>query len=251
MHVALPVLYEQEQAMRHTSDGPATTPPVDWRRLPLRLVVKTLWAICRGLPLPSLVPHRRKCSVLPRAISTPTKRLTRREKIAAWELSVEKGWDADRPSIRGDCLPGGVNAARPCPWVSCRYHLALEVHPETGSLKVVFPDPDDPRMPNFAVMPQTCALDVVDGKAATDAPEMQLEAVANLCNKSIERARQISSEALQGLLIACRRQGIISMPPEFVSASQMDGASSPPGSWTRRPVNGAARRDDNDSDTRT
>lgn len=45
------------------------------------------------------------------------------------------------PQIRGDCLPGGVNETRPCPWVTCRHHLesteatcVLDVVEERGSL---------------------------------------------------------------------------------------------------------------------
>ena len=33
----------------------------------------------------------------------------------------------DRPTHRGDCLPGGSNEQRPCPWVSCRYHTAVQL----------------------------------------------------------------------------------------------------------------------------
>ena len=44
----------------------------------------------------------------------------------------------ERPHTRGDCLEGGSNAERPCPFVSCRYHLALDVQ-RNGSLTVNFP----------------------------------------------------------------------------------------------------------------
>jgi hypothetical protein len=37
-----------------------------------------------------------------------------------------------RPRNRSECKDG----PRPCPWVSCRYHLALDVHPETETLKL-------------------------------------------------------------------------------------------------------------------
>ncbi len=29
------------------------------------------------------------------------------------------------PVLRSECLPGGANAQRPCPYVSCRHHLAI------------------------------------------------------------------------------------------------------------------------------
>lgn len=57
-----------------------------------------------------------------------------------------------RPQTRADCLPGGINAARPCPFVSCRYHLA--VHVDGPDLIVVTEDP--------ATLPQSCTLDVAD-----------------------------------------------------------------------------------------
>lgn len=57
-----------------------------------------------------------------------------------------------RPRTRGDCLPGGPNAARPCPFVSCRYHLA--VHVDGNEIAVVTEDP--------STLPQTCTLDVAD-----------------------------------------------------------------------------------------
>jgi hypothetical protein len=37
-----------------------------------------------------------------------------------------------RPRTRGDCL----QEARPCPWVSCRHHLLLEVAASKGGLDV-------------------------------------------------------------------------------------------------------------------
>ena len=40
----------------------------------------------------------------------------------------------ERPVTRGDCLPGGCNGQRPCPWVSCKAHLALDVDERTGSI---------------------------------------------------------------------------------------------------------------------
>jgi hypothetical protein len=41
-----------------------------------------------------------------------------------------------RPRTRGECR----DAERPCPFVACKHHLYLDVNPETGSLKLNFPD---------------------------------------------------------------------------------------------------------------
>lgn len=54
-----------------------------------------------------------------------------------------------RPQTRSECLDG----PRPCPWVSCRHHLALEVTADGVRLML----PEDPA--DWTDLP-TCALDV-------------------------------------------------------------------------------------------
>lgn len=88
-----------------------------------------------------------------------------------------------RPVTRGDCLPGGHNAVRPCPFASCAHHLALDVNPRTGNIKLNFPDVD------VADMRETCALDVADRDGAT------LEEVAGAMSLVRERVRQMETEA--------------------------------------------------------
>lgn len=60
--------------------------------------------------------------------------------------------DNAMPKTRGDCQHG----PRPCPWVSCRYHLAVEVAPR-GRLVVNLPDPS-----LWTEDTETCALDIAD-----------------------------------------------------------------------------------------
>jgi hypothetical protein len=72
------------------------------------------------------------------------------------------------PRIRGDCLAGGFNEARPCQATQCRYHLSSSPT-------------------------QTCALDVAD------AGEHTLEEVADIMNLSRERIRQLEWRALRKL----------------------------------------------------
>lgn len=57
-----------------------------------------------------------------------------------------------RPETRGDCLAGGVNEERPCPWVSCDNHMAHAF-------------PDLMNDPEFSVswLDHTCVLDIIDG----------------------------------------------------------------------------------------
>jgi len=84
-----------------------------------------------------------------------------------------------RPRTRGEC----VEASRPCPFVSCRYHLYLDVTP-AGGLKLNYPlaEPWD--------LAETCVLDVADRGAAT------LEDVGASLNITRERVRQIEDAAV-------------------------------------------------------
>lgn len=93
--------------------------------------------------------------------------------------------DVQRPKTRGDCLSGGSNAERPCAFVSCRYHLALDVDPYNGAIKENFADAE------LAEMPGTCALDVAD------LGELTLEDVSAMMNITRERVRQIEESALR------------------------------------------------------
>ena len=81
---------------------------------------------------------------------------------------------------RADC----ENGPRPCPLVSCRYNLYLEVSPISGNLKLAFPDlrPED--------MEHSCSLDVADRGEET------LDSVGGKLNLTRERVRQIELRAL-------------------------------------------------------
>jgi len=87
--------------------------------------------------------------------------------------------DVDRPQKRADCLPGGSGQSRPCPFVSCRHHLALDVNGKTGAIKENFPGLE------LEEMPATCALDVAERGGAT------LDEVGQVMNLTRERVRQL------------------------------------------------------------
>lgn len=93
-----------------------------------------------------------------------------------------------RPRLRSQCASG----PRPCPWVSCRYHLFLDVRAD-GSLKLNFPqkEPDE--------LTVTCSLDL-----AEDGPRT-LDSIAAIMGMSKERARQLESEAFDKLYVALPR----------------------------------------------
>ena len=94
------------------------------------------------------------------------------------------------PTTRGDC----VNVPRPCPHVSCRHNLYLDVA-ANGSLKLNFPDREPGDMPAHA----SCALDVADAGRAT------IEQVGEYMNFTRERARQIEEKAVG--ILRMRRGG--------------------------------------------
>lgn len=85
-----------------------------------------------------------------------------------------------RPLKRSDC----ADAERPCPHVACRHHLYLDVNPETGTIKLNFPDLE------VWELTETCALDVADRGPTS------LEDVSLLLNVTRERVRQIETQAL-------------------------------------------------------
>jgi hypothetical protein len=93
------------------------------------------------------------------------------------------GVDYDRPKTRADCEDG----CRPCPFVSCKYHLALDVNPKTGSIKLNFPDME------VEDMPETCVLDIADKGGLT------LEEVGDVLNLTRERIRQVEIVAIAKL----------------------------------------------------
>ena len=118
---------------------------------------------------------------LRRSKTIPMKRLTKEERAKAEAILAEV--EDVRPQLREDCR----TAERPCPYVSCKYHLYLDINPETGSIKINFPDLE------VWEMSETCALDVADRGGIT------LEEVGELLNLTRERIRQVEVFGLDKL----------------------------------------------------
>jgi sigma-70-like protein len=131
-----------------------------------------------GLPTTSRKVRRRGRRTRMRSKTIAMKRLTKEELRLGALLypPVEE----PRPHTRGECKDG----PRPCPWVSCKHHLYLDVNPETGSIKLNFPDLE------VWDMKETCALDVADRNGIT------LEEVGEIMNLTRERIRQVEVRGL-------------------------------------------------------
>ncbi len=128
--------------------------------------------------------RRRRRRTRPRSRTIAMKRLTREElRVGALMFPPV---DVPRPKTRAECR----EEARPCPWVACKFHLYLDVNPETGSIKINFPDlePWD--------MKDTCSLDVAERGGIT------LEEVGEIMNLTRERIRQVEVRGLLKLKMA-------------------------------------------------
>ncbi|MBN1209346.1 MAG: DNA-binding protein [Myxococcaceae bacterium] len=99
------------------------------------------------------------------------------------EGELLKTIDSQRPRTRADCVNGG----RPCLFVSCKHNLYLDVNPETGSIKLNFPDKE------IWELEHTCALDVAEKGGIT------LEEVGEIMNLTRERIRQVETRGLMKL----------------------------------------------------
>ena len=120
--------------------------------------------------------HRRRSR--PRSRTIALRRLTRAE--LALGAVENPPTDDERPRTREDCR----GQARPCPWVACKHHLYLDVNPETGSIKINFPELEPWELAH------TCALDVAEAGALT------LEEIGAITNLTRERVRQVEVAGL-------------------------------------------------------
>lgn len=81
---------------------------------------------------------------------------------------------------RADCEYG----PRPCPWVSCRHHLYLDVTASGGvHINHYGLDPDE--------VPATCSLDLTQGEGMT------IDEVGDVMGITRERARQIEHQGIR------------------------------------------------------
>lgn len=119
-----------------------------------------------------------------RATTESIRRLPKyRLALVAAEYPEQPGVDYQRPRTRAECQ--GHDG--PCPYVSCQYHLALDVNESNGNIKHNFPGVE------VWELAETCALDVADRGGIT------LEEVGAIMNLTRERCRQIEDLSLARL----------------------------------------------------
>lgn len=123
------------------------------------------------------------------APKTTSQRQRRRATVSLRRLKRERSLpivndddvaDLHTPASRRECRDG----VRPCPFVSCRFHLYLDVN-SSGSIKLNFPDLEPWELTT------SCSLDV-----AEDGSGRSLEELGKLMNLTRERTRQIERHAL-------------------------------------------------------
>lgn len=139
--------------------------------------------------------RRRARRTRPRSKTIAMKRLTREELRLGALLNPPV--DIPRPKTRAEC----AGEAGPCPWVACKHHLYLDVNPETGSIKINFPDLEPWELKH------TCALEIADRNGIT------LEDVGEIMNLTRERIRQVEVRGLAKLrAMSPSREEIGSVP---------------------------------------
>ena len=146
------------------------------------------------LPATSLVRSDKADRPGVRAATQSMHRLSLAELARGAALYPDEGQHAERPRTRAECPD---TSDGPCPWVSCKYHLYLDVNERTGSIKLNFPGLE------VWELPDTCALDVAERSSKVTT----LERVGEAINVTRERVRQIEAMALRKARAACNAEG--------------------------------------------
>jgi hypothetical protein len=125
------------------------------------------------------VYRSRRARGVPRARTIARKSITH-ETLRIGALLYPSVEGVERPRTRGECR----DAPRPCPWTACKHHLYLDINPDTGTIKLNFPN-----LEPWELI-ESCSLDVADRGGMT------LESVGLIVNLTRERVRQVEYRAL-------------------------------------------------------
>jgi hypothetical protein len=136
------------------------------------------------LPAAELTPERHRSRTMSRKeMARDLRRRRLGGEMEPEEAELLKSIEGMRPRKRAEC----INGPRPCLFVSCKHNLYLDVNPETGSIKLNFPDKE------IWELEHTCALDVAEKGGIT------LEEVGAIMNLTRERIRQVETRGLAKL----------------------------------------------------
>jgi len=140
--------------------------------------------VAEPLPAADVNPERRRSRTMSRKeMARDLRRRRLGGEMEPEEAELLKSIEGLRPRTRAEC----VNGPRPCLFVSCKHNLYLDVNPETGSIKLNFPDKE------IWELEHTCALDVAEKGGIT------LEEVGAIMNLTRERIRQVETRGLAKL----------------------------------------------------
>lgn len=136
---------------------------------------------------PENKPEEQARRYLVRSKTTSIKRLSKRDLEATGREYAAELAEIEqlKPRTRSECVDG----PRPCPWVSCRYNLLVDVK-DNGAIKENLGPVENI---DFEALGDTCALDVADRGGDT------LEAVGDMLGMTHERIRQLETRALAAL----------------------------------------------------
>ena len=132
---------------------------------------------------PAPVERRRSKTMSRKEMARELRRRRLSGEVDPEEQELLRSVEDNRPRTRADC----INGPRPCLFVSCKHNLYLDVNPETGSIKLNFPDKE------IWELEHTCALDVAEKGGIT------LEEVGEIMNLTRERIRQVETRGLAKL----------------------------------------------------
>lgn len=124
-----------------------------------------------------------------RPVTVAAKRISHRAIAQAQEVYPleEHTFGEGRPRSYELCTKIGLGSVIPCPFVSCRSHLYVDVNPANGSIRVSRPDLDP------TDLPETC------GRRLMDQGGLTLESLGDGMNVTRERIRQLEMLALAEL----------------------------------------------------